>query len=155
LADLSPQERQYENFRQGIYSPAFSQKTYQALFDRAREVLQEGRSVILDASFKKQKDRLAALGLAREMNADFLLIECTCEEGIIQGRLGLRARKDIEPSDGRWELFQEQKEDFEKIEGLDPRLFLTLDTHFPLADCLKTIFQHLLQREAQEFAPKR
>jgi hypothetical protein len=155
LASLSPQDRQYEKFQQGIYSPAFSQKTYQALFDRARNVLQEGRSVILDASFKKQKDRLAALALAREMNADFLLIECTCEEGIIQERLGRRARQDIEPSDGRWEIFQEQKEDFEKIEGMDPRLFLTLDTHFPPADCLKTIFQHLLQTEAQEFAPKR
>jgi len=155
LAHLSPQDRQYENFQQGIYSPDFSQKTYQALFTRAREGLQGGSSVILDASFKKQKDRLAAFALAQEMNADFLLIECTCEEGIIQERLAQRARKEFEPSDGRWEIFQEQKKDFEKFEGLDSRLFLTLDTHFSPDDCLKEIFQHLLQREAQELAPAR
>jgi hypothetical protein len=155
LARLSPHDRKYENFQQGIYSPAFSQKTYQALLDRAREGLQGGRSVILDASFKKQKDRLAAFALAGEMNADFLLIECTCEEGIVRERLAQRARKEFEPSDGRWEIFQEQKKDFEKIEGMDSRLFLALDTHFSHDASLNAIFQHLLLREALELAPKR
>ena len=154
LARIPALERRHEPFHQGIYSPDFSQRTYQALFDRARRLLQRGSSVILDASFKKERDRSAALTLAAEMNAEFLLIECTCEEGVIRERLERRTAKRKEPSDGRWEIFKEQKEDFEKIGGLDAGLFLSLDTRFPVADCLKRIFQHLLRREAQDVVPE-
>jgi len=154
LARLSPQERRYEIFHQGIYAPDFSRKTYQALFDRARTFLADGSSVILDASFKKEIDRSAALSLAREMNADFLLIECTCEEGILRERLARRTREAGQPSDGRWEIFGKQKEDFEKIEGVDSRLHLNLNTRFSLDACLRTVFQHLLQRGAGDALPK-
>ncbi len=150
LARIPAQERRYEPFHQGIYAPEFSERTYLALFERARHLLQGGSSVILDASFKKEKDRAAARDLAGELSSDFLLIECTCEEEKIRERLERRAAKKHEPSDGRWEIFQEQKGDFERIEGMDPRFFLSLNTRFPLDSCLKTVFQHLLRRDAQE-----
>jgi hypothetical protein len=149
LAGLSPHERRYESFRQGIYAPNFSETTYQTLFDQAGSLLQAGSSVILDASFKRERDRSAALELARKMRADFLLIECRCEDAIIQKRLSDRLRKGTGPSDGRWEIFQEQKESFEKIRGWDPDLHLSLDTRFPMEECLQRIFRHLLQREAK------
>jgi uncharacterized protein len=148
IAQISPQERRYEIFHQGIYAPDFSRKTYQTLFDRARTFLEGGSSVILDASFKKEKDRSTALTLAQEVDADFLLVECTCGDEIIRERLARRMHNNNQPSDGRWELFPKQKEDFEKFEEVASRRHLTLDTHFSLDDCLKTVFQHLLQREA-------
>jgi predicted kinase len=154
MAQISPRERRYENFHQGIYAPDFSRMTYQALFDRARTFLEGGSSVILDASFKKEKDRSAALSLALQMNADFLSVECTCKDEIVRERLARRMHNHNQPSDGRWELFQKQKEDFEKFEGVASRRHLTLDTHFSLDDCLKTVFQHLLQQEAREFSPE-
>jgi uncharacterized protein len=154
LARIPAQERRYEPFEQGIYAPDFSEKTYQALFAQARAFLQRGSSVVLDASFKKERDRAAARALAGELNADFLLIECTCAEETIRERLEHRVAKRKEPSDGRWEIFQEQKEDFEKIEGMDPGLFLSLDTRFPLASCLQTILYRLLKREAPALVPE-
>ena len=149
LAHLSPRERRYEPFQQGIYAPDFSETTYQALFARAGALLQAGSSVILDASFKRERDRSAAQDLARKMRADFLLIECRCEDAIIQRRLSDRLGKENEPSDGRWELFQEQKKRFEKIQGWGPDLHLALNTRFPLEECLQRIFRRLLKREAR------
>ena len=55
LADLSPHEHRWEDFGQGIYSSDFSERTYQALIDQSRSLLRAGRSVILDASFKKKR----------------------------------------------------------------------------------------------------
>jgi len=149
LARLSPHERRNEPFLQGIYAPDFSETTYQALFARAGAFLQAGSSVILDASFKRERDRSAALELARKMRADFLLIECRSEDEILRRRLDGRLREENEPSDGRWELFQEQKKIFEKIQGWDPDLHLSLNTRFPLEECLQRIFRHLLLREAR------
>jgi hypothetical protein len=155
LAGLSPRERRQEPFREGIYAPHFSQKTYQALFARAGALLQAGSSVILDASFPRERERSAALALARKLRADFLLIECRGKEEIIRSRLDSRLRKENEPSDGRWELFREQAADFEKIQGWEPDLHLCLDTRFPLEECLQDIFRHLLKREAKAWEPQK
>jgi len=148
LAGWSPGERRRDLFRKGLYAPDFSEKTYQALFSRAEALLPVGSSVVLDASFQRDRDRLAALDLARRTGADFLLLECHSDERIIRSRLDSRLRKEDEPSDGRWEIFREQKKNFEKIQGWEPDLYLSLDTAIPLEECLQGFFRHLLKREA-------
>lgn len=150
LARLSPLEHRFEKFHQGIYSPDFSRKTYQVLFDRALSLLNSGKSVILDGSFEKQADRQEGSALARKANADFLLIECQCSEGEIQKRLGRRAQEENEPSDGRWEIFADQKKEYEKVEGFPPGYFLPLNTERPPEECLGRILQYLLQRAGRE-----
>jgi hypothetical protein len=150
LAQLSPLEHRFEKYHQGLYSPDFSQKTYEALFDRARDILNAGNSLIIDASFKKKADRQEAQALAQQSKADFLLIECQSDEREIRRRLTLRAIDKSESSDGRWELFADQKEDFEKVEGMGPDSYLPLNTQKPVEDCLGDIFQHLLQRAGRE-----
>jgi aminoglycoside phosphotransferase family enzyme/predicted kinase len=152
LAQISPLEHRPEEFHQGIYSPDFSQKTYRALFERARNNLKLGKSVILDASFKKQADRQTARDLARETQADFLFIECQCSDEEIRKRLARRAREKNEPSDGRWELLAEQKKDYDRVEGFDPDLILSLNTERPLEECLARIFRHLFMRAGRELS---
>jgi aminoglycoside phosphotransferase family enzyme/predicted kinase len=150
LAQLSPLEHRYEKYHQGLYSPNFSQRTYQALFDRARDILNAGNSLIIDASFKKKTDRQEAQSLAHQAKADFLLIECQSDEREIHRRLTLRAGDQSESSDGRWELFVDQKEEFEKVEDMGPDSHLLLNTQKSVEDFLGVIFQHLLQRAARE-----
>lgn len=149
LADLSPREHRFEKFHEGIYSPDFSREIYRALLDRASALLKEGKSVILDASFKKQADRLQALALAEARQANFLLIECRCSEEEIQRRLARRSILKRDPSDGRWELFREQKEDFERVE-MDPSLHFPLNTQSTPQRSLGSIFQHLLRRAGRD-----
>jgi aminoglycoside phosphotransferase family enzyme/predicted kinase len=150
LASLSPREHRYEKFQQGLYSPAFSRKTYEALFERARNILAMGNSLIIDASFKKQLDRREAWALAHRAGADFLLIECQTPEREVRRRLAGRASEPDEPSDGRWELFGAQREDFEPVEEMSPDSHLTLKTEGSVEDCLGTIFQHLLRKAGRQ-----
>jgi predicted kinase len=152
LAQVSPLERRFEAFHQGIYSPEFSQKTYQNLFEKARNNLKAGKSVILDASFKKQADRQTARDLARNTQADFLFIECQCSDEEIKKRMARRAREKGEPSDGRWELLAEQKKDYDRVEGFDPDLILFLNTERSLEECLAQIFRHLFLRAGRELS---
>lgn len=152
LAHLSPLEHRYEKFHQGLYSPDFSQKTYKGLLDRAHNILEAGNSLIIDASFKKKTDRQEARALAHRAQADFLLIECQSDEREIERRLTFRAGDKDEASDGRWELFADQKEDFEKLEGMGPDSYLPLITQGSVEECLGAIFRHLLQRAGREIA---
>ena len=150
LANLSPREHRYEKFDQGLYAPDFSRKTYQALFERARNILGRGISLIIDASFKKQMDRREAWALAQQAGADFFLIECQLPEGEVRRRLARRVSDPGEPSDGRWELFAAQREDFESVVEMSPDFHLTLRTEGSVEDCLGAIFQHLLRKAGRE-----
>jgi uncharacterized protein len=150
LARLSPREHRYEKFHQGIYAPDFSRQTYRFLFDRASGLLGKGQSVFIDASFKTQGDRSAALDLAQRMNAEFLLVECRCSEEEIRRRLARRTAEGTSVSDGRWSIFEEQKKDFEKVRGVPPDLHLVLNTNNPPEKILAKFFEALLRRKGRE-----
>jgi aminoglycoside phosphotransferase family enzyme/predicted kinase len=152
LAQVSPLEHRFEAFKQGLYSPDFSGQTYEILFHRARTLLGQGKTVLLDGSFKRQSDRKNALGLARDAHADFLLIECRCADEEIKRRLAQRSQEKSEPSDGRWEIFAHQKKDYDRVEGFEDDLHLPLDTERPLNECLGSILEHLLLRAGRELS---
>ena len=150
LAHLQPQERRMEKFHEGIYSPDFSRLTYQALMERAGTLLRAGKSTILDGSFKKEAERKKALELSMQAHADLLFIECQCSELTIQRRLAQRALDPKEPSDGRWEIFVDQREDYEPIKSVPPEMHLPLNTEESIGECLEKVFHRLLQRAGEE-----
>lgn len=152
LANLTPQTRCLENFQQGIYSPHFSQKTYQALWAKAEQILRAGNSVIIDASFNKRKYREIFWELASKRGANIFFFECTCPEEEIKKRLAQRARDIQEPSDARWEIFADLKRDFEEVRELPSSCHLLLDTRPPLDEILGSIFHYLLLQEAKDLA---
>ena len=120
-------ERHYDKFDTGLYSAESTQKTYQELFRRGSERLKRGKSVIMDASFKKKSDRLAACKLATDNGAAFLIVECRADEDTIRQRLEARQTEDS-VSDGRWEIFGDMKKDFEEITEFPDINHLIIDT---------------------------
>ena len=115
MLDIPPAERRYENFGEGIYSDAISREAYRRAFEAAEEKLAKGQAVIIDASFKKREERMRAREAASRHNADFFMIECVCPEHEIKRRLNRRTLNRRDPSDGRWEIFETQKRDFDEI----------------------------------------
>jgi aminoglycoside phosphotransferase family enzyme/predicted kinase len=57
-------------YGEGIYSEAWNSLTYDTLFERAAQALQNGQSIILDASFSRRDMRSAAFDLARAFPMD-------------------------------------------------------------------------------------
>lgn len=128
LFDIKPTERRYEKFGQGIYSEEVSRVIYRKAFDLAAQKLNQGKAVIIDGSFKKREDRQKAIEIAEKSGARFYILYCICPDEITQKRLEKRMRESENPSDGRWELFQRQKSDFDAVETTPANHIFKIDT---------------------------
>ena len=129
LAGLAANERRPDGMDQGIYTPAFSERTYQAMLDRAADDFRQGiTGVVLDGSYSKAADRHRVNKLATTLQASVLFFLCSCSEQETQRRLALRAQDPNAVSDGRWEIFVQQRAKFEQPDELPPQQLLRIDT---------------------------
>ena len=114
LAGLDPRTKALDEYREGLYSPRMTARTYSEMLKEAREALMAGKSVILDAAFLARSDRRAAARLAREAGAQFACVLTEADEPVIRERLGVRLAKRRDPSDARWEIYVQQKRRFQR-----------------------------------------
>ncbi len=143
LLEIEPTERRYEAFGQGIYSEELTEKTYEKAIEDARRNLREGRSVIVDASFRRRRDRMMVRAMSLEEGVDFFVLECVCPEEVIKKRLDARINDREEPSDGRWELFAEQKRLFEPVEEYTAKEHAVIDTSGPTELTVSTAIRRI------------
>lgn len=138
LLNIPLNERHFDEFDSGLYSGEMNRKTYDAMFAEARSLLQQGRGVIIDASFRKLAERRAARDLARREKAGFILVECRAPEEVIKERLAQRLEEGS-VSDGRWEVYLKQKTDADPVSEIGPLEFLALDTTLPMEQLAGTV----------------
>jgi predicted kinase len=117
LHGIDPSQHQLDKYGRGIYRANATAQTYRGLLQEARRYLRQGQSVILDASFMSGSHRMEARNLAEEAQALFRIVECSCPEQVVRARLQNRMNQLSDPSNGRWEIFLQQKERFEPIRG--------------------------------------
>jgi aminoglycoside phosphotransferase family enzyme/predicted kinase len=122
MAGLAKGEHRYEAFAKGIYALEFTERTYAELLTRARPLLREGRSVILDASFIRRSHRRAAARLAKETGAQFACILLEVPPQTVRSRLARRPAYGAGPSDARWEIYVAQKLRFQRPSEMLERL---------------------------------
>jgi uncharacterized protein len=115
LAGIAPTERRSGPPDSGIYTPAFSARTYAALFDRARTALSAGRSVLLDATFSRRDGRDTARRIAAESGALFACLECVADDAAIRARLAARASDSSTVSDADLNTYLRQRKTFEPV----------------------------------------
>jgi aminoglycoside phosphotransferase family enzyme/predicted kinase len=115
LHRVDPSEHRLDKYASGIYRANATERTYEALLEEARRSLSHGRSAILDASFMRRIDRVRAREFAARFGARFCIIDCTCPDETARRRLSERMGRGDDPSDGRWDIFLEQKERFESL----------------------------------------
>ncbi len=132
LAGMLPKTEAKNSFNQGIYTPEFSQKTYDELLERAAAKLGNKKSVVLDASYQGKKERQRVRALAERFACKPIFVLCRCPEAIMKDRMETRAQDPDAVSDGRWEIYLQQKEKFSPPDELDPSLLITIDTDKPV-----------------------
>jgi predicted kinase len=96
-------------FNHGIYSPEITEKTYGKMFDQTDRNLSQGRNVLLDATFAQRRYREKLVAVAARHRVPVYFLHCVASDSLTQTRLRQRARKENEVSDGRWEIYLEQK----------------------------------------------
>jgi hypothetical protein len=99
LAGLRPDARTAAAEGEGLYAPAWSDRTYAALLAHAAPALRSGRAVLLDATWSVRSRRLAARALAEALGARSHLVEVDCAEALAMERVRRRAERGADPSD--------------------------------------------------------
>lgn len=133
-------ERRLNGYATGIYSKAFNDATYHELLARSEQALRDGQSILVDATFRRKQDRIRFREMAKRYAALFYVIYASCPEPLIKQRLDDRERNPAEISDGRWELFFQQKKEFEPLEG-DEGKQICIDTSRPIHDNIDFILK--------------
>ena len=131
LAHLPPDARDASGYGAGIYAASFTDRTYNMLLARAEEAIRAGRSVIVDATFRRKRDRARFRNAAEKLSVPFYLINTVCPENITRHRLDERMKDPLRVSDGRSELYGQQSEEFEPVEADEERP-IYVDTTLPV-----------------------
>ncbi|MEW6077969.1 MAG: AAA family ATPase [Thermodesulfobacteriota bacterium] len=128
-------------FAGGIYTPEADRLTYGNLLLAAQEALEKNESVILDATFRRRHFRDEAGRLARDLDANFILVECRAGDDEIRRRLKQR-EESPGLSDARLAHFEALKDDFDPVTEIDAGRHMVAETDQPLESTLKQIMIH-------------
>jgi aminoglycoside phosphotransferase family enzyme/predicted kinase len=112
----------------GLYTPAFTRLTYQQMLARAGAVLESGRPVILDATFRHAAERAEARALAARHGCPFRFVEVTCDEATLRDRLRARAHAGPSLSDADEAVLERIRAEFEPPVELAPGERCRVDT---------------------------
>ena len=89
LVGVDPETRA----RPEVYGAEWTERTYAGVLARARQVLDAGLGVVLDATFREPRWRLEAKDLAASAGRPFIFVEAACDEATVRERL--RARGEV------------------------------------------------------------
>ncbi|MBI4777168.1 MAG: AAA family ATPase [Deltaproteobacteria bacterium] len=128
LVGLAPSSRQFEAFGQGIYDRETTDALYRKMVQDAEKLLAQGQTVILDASFRDPAHRSLVMESAKRLGAETTFVLCECEEELIRRRLSERLSDPHAASDGRWEIYQQQKARFEQPSDILPGNLIRVDS---------------------------
>jgi len=93
----------------GIYSAEAGETTYQRLHALAESALNAGFSVVIDATYLKQKQRQAAWLIAESTGVPFMILSCEAPEAVIEQWLGQRQAEGGDPSDATMAVIKAQQ----------------------------------------------
>jgi aminoglycoside phosphotransferase family enzyme/predicted kinase len=110
-----------------LYERARREQTYTAIVEKAGQVLETGRGVILDATFSARHWRSLVAESARAHNATFAFIEARCPEELLRQRLAARRDAPSE-SDADDRLLATFLNQYEPVGSADPEPACAVDT---------------------------
>ena len=156
LVGLQLAQPQEAAFGAGLYSADWTARTYHGLLEAAQAAFENGRSVIVDASFGRRADRLAMDRLAATYGARAIFVECACSPEVTLDRLARRwaTRVAGQPeamtqaslaSDGRPALYDAQRAAWEAFSSEEQQSIehLEVDTALPPAAEVEQILEAL------------
>jgi uncharacterized protein len=90
LAGIPAEQQSPAPYQAGIYSPSWTERTYDELLHRAAELLSHGESVIADASWISAGHRAAAAATAEGAAAGIVQLRCTAPAELTARRMSSR-----------------------------------------------------------------
>ncbi|MDT8379354.1 MAG: AAA family ATPase [Desulfotignum sp.] len=152
LFENLPEKTGKTDFEKGMYAPEATSLVYGKMLVKAQAVLEKGSSVILDATFSRQKERQDMLQLAADTGANIIFVECRCPDKKIKARLKNREHQST-ISDARLEHFAALKKRMDPFDHLPEQVHMPVRTDPPLDRIIETILtgeHELLARQTAQ-----
>jgi aminoglycoside phosphotransferase family enzyme/predicted kinase len=147
ISGVGENTRVYVPYEEGLYSPAMNERTYAEVCNRAENLLHAGFPVAVDGAFKRRRERQPVLDLARRTGARLVFVELVCDPAEQVERLERRRLHDTR-SDGRAELLERQRGEFEPPDPDESGLFEELSTEGSNDDTRRRLVALLRSRGA-------
>ncbi len=143
LSGIGATEHRYARFGEGIYSAGMTKKTYEEITRRARDLLLQKKSVLLDASYLRPEERGLARLISEETPCRFYVLEISCPEEVVKRRIIDRINEGT-VSDATIDIYEEQKRFFSPPTEFDDETVIKIDTTRPASENLKDILGRIL-----------
>ena len=128
LYGFAPQASTNSEAGGGIYNAEASRLTYQHLANTAHAILNEGFSVIVDATFLKQTQRAGFIELAAKTHASLLILDFKASQQTLIERIDSRQQQGTDPSEATPEILQRQIDTNEPLTEPEQNMTITVDT---------------------------
>jgi predicted kinase len=123
-----------------------SEQTYQRLLEKMETCIQEGKSVILDATFSNRVAREELVKEFEELDIRFLFVEAQAPEEVVKSRLKKRNKKDDVVSDARLEDFEILSNRYDPPGEIADEHLITVQTDQPVEQTIRTLYFALADR---------
>lgn len=128
LFGMAPDEREQGGVDKGIYSAEAGQRVYGRLTELAREIIEAGFPVIVDATFLNAPRRFEFRQLARICGAGFRILDLQADLETLHKRIEWRAALDADPSDADERVLARQLEHDDPLTGVERTQTIPVDT---------------------------
>jgi aminoglycoside phosphotransferase family enzyme/predicted kinase len=143
LAGVGESARPAPEFGTGIYTEAWTERTYAELLQRGERLLWQGGRVLIDANFRDDRQRQAFFDAARRWGVPVLFIHCHAAQEVTRTRLQSRWH---DASDADWRIYERLDQTWQPVRPEWRRITYVLDTSGPLQDN-ETQLQTILRQE--------
>lgn len=141
LEGIDKYEKHHDKIDTGLYAPEKIDFTYEKVIEKAVNHLKKSENVVLDATFQKKKYRDMVKNITEENKAFLIPIRCNCPDNVVKKWLEERLKKKS-VSDGRWEIYQNQKKTFEPFDTNEDHL--DIDTSIESFEYRMDFFQRII-----------
>lgn len=133
-----------------LYGYEMNVHTYNQLKSQTEKLLRAGESVIVDATFIRERTRNSYIELAQKLGIIVRIISCHCDTQLIRQRLNLRQQEGLDPSDADISIMLQQQSSQQPLTDSEKVLTYSVDTGAETP--LKTLMQLIAQDpELSEF----
>jgi predicted kinase len=130
-------EVRHDLFGDPSYTSAETRSTYDELLERARAGLETGQDVVVDGTFKYDRERDRAAAVGEGTGATVRFVRVTCPPAVVRERI--QSRTD-DASDADVDVYRKHREQFDPL----AREHLTVDNGGDLADTYRQVDRRVL-----------
>jgi len=131
-------EHKYLEFNQEIYSQERRDEIYNVINLMVDILLTQGFSIILEGTYYSREKRNILLQTCHRLNHQYLIIQTTFPDELMETRLQNRMYAENDTSDARYQIYLALKERFESIK--EPHL--VINTQQSITSCIEEVKQY-------------